>query len=153
MKGYIFPLLTTVLLFSGCVGQQAATEEEMRHEYVVHYMGMPKKVIFDRTLKWIANNFTSSKAVIEYQDSSTGSIVGNGVAVANATFGVYILFTMDIDIKDNRARYRFINLKVRSADTEPFAMPDNKGSHAHAKEIFDDIVYRLQEATNKSDDF
>jgi len=157
MKSLLHCVLLFALIpcFSGCVSQQAATKEEMNHEYIVEYPGLAKSVIFNRTLKWIANNFRSSKSVIQYQDSISGSIIGNcssAIKPDGSMINLAMSFTMNIDIKENKARYRFINLNdITFGDPSP--MPDTKNWHRPAREIFDDIVSRLKTATNKSDDF
>lgn len=140
----------SIWVFAGCVSQKAATKEEMTHEYIVDYPGLTKDVIFNRTLKWIANNFRSSKSVIEYQDKDAGSIVGNSTMTIQV--GIEATFTMNLDIKDSKARYRFINLGFyfKGSIVE---FPSDQWWHRAAKNKFDSIVNSLQIATNKSDDF
>jgi len=149
MKYFFCAILA--LSICGCV-QQEATREEMNHEYIIDYPGVQKNVIFTRSLKWIANNFKSSKAVIEYQDTASGSIIGNGAAPTSFFAGPDMLFTMNIDVRDGRARYRFINIQV-TAVGGPGSIGNLQMWHVEAKRIFDDIVARLKIATNTSDDF
>lgn len=156
MKSFLLCFLLIVLLsFSGCVSQQVATKEEITHEYIVEYPGLTKDLIFNRTLKWIANNFRSAKQVIEYQDKEAGSIVGNGITPIKAEGallkGVDMAFTMNIDIKENRVRYRFIKLKLSFRNLTP--MPDTQAWHRPARMIFDIIVGSLIIATNETDEF
>ena len=150
MKSLIF--ISGLLLITGCVGQQEATKEEMTHEYIVGYPSLSKSIIFDRTLKWIANNFTSAKAVIEYQDTTSGSIIGNGRSNTSFFGGSDLIFTMNLDIRNGRARYRFINLEVAAVGGS-VPMPDSQKWHNEAKRIFDNIVNRLTATTNKTDNF
>jgi Domain of unknown function (DUF4468) with TBP-like fold len=143
------------VLLCGCVSQQMATKEEMTHEYIIEYPGLTKDVIFTRTLKWIANNFKSAKHVIEYQDKDAGVIVGNGVTdikAEGALLGVNLEFTINIDIKDYKARYRFINLNTLF-DGSSNPMPNTQAWHRPAKLKFDEIVGSLKAATTKSDNF
>jgi len=139
-------------LIPACAIQQPATKEEMNHEYIVEYPGLTKSTIFTQTLKWIANNFKSSKAVIEYQDTASGSIIGNGRSNTSFFGGSDLIFTMNLDIRNGRARYRFINLEVDAVGGS-VPVPDSQKWHNEAKRIFDDIVNRLTTATNKTDNF
>ena len=134
-----------------------ATQEEMTHEYIVEYPVLTKDVIFSRTMKWIANNFKSAKQVIEYQDKEAGSIVGNGVTdikAEGALVGVELEFTMNVDIKDYKARCRFINLNILDViNGLPNPMPNTQAWHKGAKLKFDAIIESLKTATTKSDEF
>ncbi|MBN1404781.1 MAG: DUF4468 domain-containing protein [Opitutales bacterium] len=48
-------------------------------EYVIELDGMTRNEIFDGVELWIAENFTSSKAVIDLKNKEQGVIIGNGV--------------------------------------------------------------------------
>jgi len=131
-----------------------ATNEEMNHEFVVDFPGLQKQQIFDGTLKWIAKNFRSAKAVIEYQDKESGSIIGNGIVPFNAEgawVGGNLSFTMKVDTKDEKARIRFINLMHSTIGSEP--MPDVKSYHIPAQKKFADLVESLRTFVRKTDEF
>jgi hypothetical protein len=154
-------LAVILMSFSGCVPYQAATREEMNHEFILRFPGVTKDKAFDKTLKWIALNFRSAKAVIEYQNKDLGTIVGNGLSELFIEGPVHptrddILYTMDIEFQEEKARVRFTNLQTRGINHpwEFFPVPDFAFWHRPARLTFVDIVFRLGEYINsKSDPF
>lgn len=82
--------------------------------------GMTKDRIYDKSRIWIAKNFRSSKAVIEYENKETGVIVGNGITnypvsgfmSAVAHEGWQVRFNMKEDMKDNKIRVTYENLTL-----------------------------------------
>lgn len=113
----LFPFIFVFL--SGCAGMQPATEEEMIVERVVQAPGHGKDEIFEYTKMWIAQNFRSAKAVLEYENKDAGRIIGNGSmrypceGISCIGKGDWTLkFTMNVDIKDERFKISFTNLGV-----------------------------------------
>jgi hypothetical protein len=155
----LLPLVVLTALF-GCTPYQPATREEMNHEFILRFPGVSKDRAFDKTLKWIALNFRSAKAVIEYQDKELGTIVGNGssefIVGGDLPRREDIIFTMDIEFKEERARIRFTNLQTNGINHpwEYFPVPDFAIWHRPARLAFVDIVYRLEAYINaKTDPF
>lgn len=74
--------------------------------------------IFIASKIWIAQNFKSAKAVIEYESKEEGTIIGNGLITypCKGTFDCLgkadwkVSFTMRIDIKDGKFRLTFSNV-------------------------------------------
>jgi hypothetical protein len=120
MKYCVKIILTTILLFAiGCAGMQQATDADRTFEKVYQAQGYSKDQIFDNTKIWIAENFKSAKAVLEYENKETGTIIGNGIipypcdgleCIAKSDWKVP--FTMRVDIKDQRFRLTFSNLNL-----------------------------------------
>lgn len=110
---HIFIFLTFLMFFlSGCISSQKATIEESTHEFVINCPSLNKDEIYELTQKWLANTFRSAKAVVEYSNKQTGSLIGNGVIDSpGASMKTQLHFTMNIDIRDEKARVKFINLK------------------------------------------
>lgn len=154
----VYALLIVTIYLVGCAGQKQATKEEMNHEFILSLPGVQKQQAFEKTLKWIANTFRSAKAVIEYQDKETGAIVGNGMAKmkveATISVEVDIAFTMNIDIRDEKARIRFVNLEYIPAGAtarQPFR--DIVAYHHPAHKKFAELVEGLADFMKKKDEF
>lgn len=113
----IFVIATSLLL--GCAIPQPITEADRTFERVVEAPGYSKDQIFEATKIWIAENFRSAKAVLEYENKEAGTIIGNG-AVRYPCSGMEcigkgnwkVLFTMRTDMKDNKFRLTFSNIQL-----------------------------------------
>jgi hypothetical protein len=70
-----------------------------------------KANIYDKAILWFAENFKSSKAVIEIQDKQAGKIIGNGsFTIPWVFFEATTTFTISIDIKDGKYKVKYSNL-------------------------------------------
>ena len=112
------------LILSGCAGLQPVNNADLTFNRVVDAPGFTKDQIYDFTKMWVAENFKSAKAVIEYEDKATGAIIGNGSisypcqgvnCIAKESWKVH--FTMRVDIKDDKFRLSFSNLGLWSPGT------------------------------------
>ncbi|MGA9363065.1 MAG: DUF4468 domain-containing protein [Bacteroidota bacterium] len=156
MRRSIFVPLFPLLFLLGCMSNKEATNEEMSHEFIVAFPGLQKQKIFDGTLKWIANTFRSAKAVIEYQDKESGSVIGNGIISMKpegSAFSGDVSFTMNVDSKDEKARIRFINLMYKYPIGEPETMPNTQAFHIPAQKKFAELVESLKAFIMKKDEF
>lgn len=99
------------LIFVGCAGTfEKITPEQMRFERVMT-TATPPALVYERALQWIATNFRSSKAVLEYQNKEEGKIIGNGTTNFTMSLMDYpCYFTMQIDIKEGKYKVLFDNL-------------------------------------------
>ena len=112
-------ILIGLFLLVGCAGMQQITEADRTFERIVQVPGHKKDNIYDFTKIWIAENFRSAKAVIEYENKDAGTIIGNG-AIKYPCKGMEcvakndwkVLFTMRVDTKDEKFRLTFSNLKL-----------------------------------------
>ena len=112
MKSFSFCVAVIVSLTAmGCMaGLPLASEGQMKYEYVEMFDGLTKEQIFDNALRWIAQNFNSSKAVVDFQDKINGTIVAKGGLPGAFSSGLYsgtINFTLTLDAKDGKARFRY----------------------------------------------
>jgi hypothetical protein len=147
-------LASFALCAFSCAPSQEATQEEMTHEFIVAFPGLRRGQVFDATMKWMANYFVSAKHVIEYQDKESGTIVGNGVGKVNtgSILGdISLYFTMNIDVRDEKARIRFENLET-SYNGMFFALKQQAG-HLDAQKNFAVMVNDLTAFVNKKDEF
>lgn len=112
-------LASIMLILGGCAGMQPVSESDMTFDRVVESKGSSKDVIYESTKMWIAENFRSAKAVLEYEDKEAGKIIGNG-SIKYPCSGLdcvakddwRVLFTMKVEAKDERFRMTFSNLRL-----------------------------------------
>jgi len=105
-------LVVSGLVFSGCTTAPAVGP--MATERIIE-VKKSKDEIFVASMDWIAKNFKSAKAVIEYQDKEAGKIVGNGSAhVSFAILPVDTRFTLTIDVKEGKAKISIQNIYITS---------------------------------------
>lgn|GEM_PF-3080386 len=116
---------------------QVATREELSHEFIFDLQGITKQQIYDRTMTWIANNLRYPGAVIANEDPDVGLIVANGVSTMTAdgdSVAVSLSFRMSVDVREGKARVRFLNLQVsRSADRSWDDIPGEGAWHRGAQ--------------------
>ena len=112
-------LAITILFFAVCAGAEPLTDADRTFERIVETPGYSKEQIFNVTKIWIAENFRSAKAVLEYENKDAGTLIGNGIisypcsgleCIAKADWKVP--FTMRVDIKDQKFRLTFSNLNL-----------------------------------------
>lgn len=118
MKKTIF-MMIMFCLCAGCVNMTTVRPEDKNIFQVYDAPGYSKDILYEKTKIWIAQNFKSAKAVIEYESKTDGIIIGNGVTkypcegMACIAKGDWTVpFTIQIDIKDNRFRLSFTNIHV-----------------------------------------
>jgi Domain of unknown function (DUF4468) with TBP-like fold len=105
-----------IILF-GCAGMEPAKESSI--ESVIDVPGRAKDQIYSSTKIWIAETFNSAKAVIEDDDKEAGRVIGNGL-IQYPCSGISCLgkedwkigFTMRVDVKDQKFRITFSNIKL-----------------------------------------
>ena len=143
----------------GCAGMQPATET--RIEKVIQVQGHKKDFIYDSVRMWIAEYFKSAKRVIEYEDKKTGTIIGNGTikypcqgieCMAEGVQNWITLFTMRVDVKDDKFRITFMNLNYSSGSWE---RPITKSALAAIKpkllSFGDEIKLYVEQNSSKKD--
>jgi hypothetical protein len=101
--------------------KEPLTDEERQVVQVFEATGYTRDQIYAATQVWIAENFESAKAVVEYEGKDDGVIVGNGNIAYPCTggFGCRIRaqawrvgFTMKAEAKDGRFRLTFTNVRL-----------------------------------------
>ena len=114
MKTTLVILISSAcIVFSGCMSQQAATKQAT-HEFIGELPNHRKTELYDRVIKWIAASFKSAKTVSEYQDGQAGSIVSyvyTDIKSEDLWKPVSIGFTMNVDVRNERIRVRFTQLR------------------------------------------
>ncbi len=120
MRCLVMLIFGSITLFlAGCAGLQPVTDADRTFQRVVQAQGYSEEQIFNGTKIWIAENFNSAKAVLEYENKNAGTIIGNGIipypcsglgCIAKADWKVP--FTMRVDIKDQKFRLTFSNIRL-----------------------------------------
>ncbi|MCP3943533.1 MAG: DUF4468 domain-containing protein [Desulfobacteraceae bacterium] len=107
------------LFLVGCAGLQPVTDTNRIFQRVIQAPGYSKEQIFNGTKIWIAENFNSAKAVIEYENKDDWTIIGNGIIPYPCTgfdcvakMNWKVPFTMRVDIKDQKFRLTFSNIHL-----------------------------------------
>jgi hypothetical protein len=145
-------LLATMLVMAGCAAVQPVPESNRTFDAVFDTPGASKDQIFSATKIWIAETFRSAKAVIEYENKEEGTLIGNGIVpypcggiecVAKGDWSVP--FTMRVDMKDQKFKLTFSNIRVSwppSYNSTYGAQPGHDGP-VNLKGDFDSIKPRL----------
>jgi hypothetical protein len=141
------------IICSGCMSQQAATKQTT-HEFIEDLPNHRKTEVYDRVVKWIGVSFKSVKTVSEYQDKEVGSIVSyvnTDIKPEDPWVNMPIGFTMNVDIRNERIRVRFTELRrvfgskkyQESLNDEFFKTPTALVYHQAAQLKFTQIVQSL----------
>ena len=104
LAGYTYP---------GCMSQQTATKQ-ITHEFVEALPNHSKTEVYDRVVEWVANGLGSEQGGSGYQDREAGSIVLNGntnITPEGTWVNLKIGFTMNVDVRNEKMRVRFTNLR------------------------------------------
>ena len=119
----VVAMLLSAVLAMGCAtaADFAYLDQPVSKVYEVK---ADKARIFSVGRQWIAENFRSAKAVVEYEDQETGTLIGTGYIpypcagdsweCSTQRQVLKLLFTMRMDTKDGKFRLEFTNLKVSS---------------------------------------
>jgi len=108
-------------LVNGTAGAADLTEEQRTVVQVFDAPGADKVEVFRAGRQWIAENFRSAKAVIEYESAADGTIIGKGFipypcASAWECVGKpdwKVPFTLRFEAKDERFRLTFTDLRIQ----------------------------------------
>jgi hypothetical protein len=108
------------VLSAAAVAGETFDAPDQAFEKVFEVPGHSRDEIFTSSKIWVAENFRSSKAVLEYESKDDGVLIGNGIidfpckgafdCLAKADWKVR--FTMRIDMKDDKFRLTFSNVHL-----------------------------------------
>lgn len=111
MKIHFLPIAIALLaLLSGCNTTSSLTSADTSYTSIIEVPGKSKSELFTATNVWFADNFVSSKSVIQYSDKEAGKVVGkyhSQVAVGLAYHETNQ--TVQVDVKDGKVRLTFRN--------------------------------------------
>ncbi|RYL22178.1 DUF4468 domain-containing protein [Acinetobacter piscicola] len=112
-------VLSFGLALSGCATTPQQPAEPVKFEKVYQIEGLNQSQIYDGARQWFATTFRSANAVIQYEDKTTGSIIGKGnmqyrcsgfADCMTVTTGDRVDFTVRVDTKDGRMRVSYDDL-------------------------------------------
>lgn len=119
-------LTLLVLGLSGCMTMQAIKEEDKVFSQIYDAPGFTRDVLYEKTKIWIAETFRSAKAVMEYDNAKSGTLIGNGAIpfpCKDTSFyctlrrNWTVPFTMKMEAQDNKFRLTFSNLRLAWPET------------------------------------
>ena len=80
-----------------------------------------QKELYDKSRQWFSEYFVSGESVIDYEDPSTGTIIGNGIAnIGTDTFGIIkygINYSIRVDTKDGKFKTEYKIVKHTNSDS------------------------------------
>lgn len=135
-------------------------EEVTLLEWVYKAPGFSAEEIYDGTKVWIAENFRSAKAVLEFDSKEKGLLIGNGqieIPCIDAECSVWnskkVRFTMRVDIKDDRFKLMFSNFVVQypySSGSSSFETPIR---YEREKQMIEEKIFSFGESIVSSLNF
>lgn len=123
-------VLTVLLVVTSCASTLPPKEE--RSLTFVEDTKVDKNTAYTNSLSWIAKNFGNSNEVIKSQDKDTGTIILKGNTACNifrqaGDINDYNLqFFLELNLKDNKARFQFEDLFIAGATGEPVGWEYNQ---------------------------
>ncbi|WP_329894320.1 DUF4468 domain-containing protein [Stenotrophomonas sp. SMYL20] len=113
--------LVVAAMISGAATAADLTEEQRTIVQVFEAPGADKADVFRAGRQWIAENFRSAKAVIEYESAADGTIIGKGFIPYPCASGWECVakpdwtvpFTLRFEAKDQRFRLTFSDLRIQ----------------------------------------
>lgn len=127
-------LLLPTILLAGCLGdaREPIPQEEQEQVQVHEAPGKSKAQLFAAVVRWTAENFGDSRAVLDVKDEANGTIIGKPIipGALRIALGVYVdvQATMVIEIKDGKYRTIFNNYciggGVRPPITDRYELKD-----------------------------
>lgn len=101
---------------------------------------LQKEAIYNNILLWIATAFKSAKNVIQFDDKEAGRLIIKGNFKENVTMGiasktVTSYFTLQLDVRDQKYRYRFFDMSSRYDNTTHSFLEMNQISSGEKKQI------------------
>lgn len=148
-------LLAVSLLLSSitALASDAFNAPSQSFEKVFETPGHTRDQIFTSSKIWVAENFKSAKAVIEYESKEEGTLIGNGL-IPFPCKGAFdclgkgqwkVRFTMRVDMKDDKFRLTFSNIGLvwPAAVYNGVVSPANDGGPVHSQKDRDKIQAAL----------
>ena len=105
--------LTSNIAFAQKVILPMSNNRILYEEVLTMDSSYTKELLYKATKTWFANVFKSANHVIQSEDFNSGRIIGKGIVAMKTS--IYLVndidsqckFTVQIDIKDSKLRYRF----------------------------------------------
>lgn len=145
MKAVVAGLMAIALL---ALPSSAADEFAVE---IVRPAPLKKDDLFTQTLLWMAESFRSSKEVIDLKDKELGTIIGNGAVDINVGLLPFlppvnapVTFKVRIDVKDNRYRMAFSQVKIAfDGHPKPIEDTNRESNEPRVREHFEQMANSL----------
>jgi len=138
-------ILLLGVFYTSCTPPLTMVEPSQRVFQSVTEVELAKEDIFENSLKWLAENFISSKEVLEYKNKDEGKIIGNIILKVNVSLGSMefirpIRMTLIIESKEKRFRITCKNLIAEESSFMNNVLPSHPIEH---KEILDKVFSKI----------
>ena len=138
------------LMLAALLPLPASAADEFAVE-IVRPAPLSKDALFTQTLLWMAESFRSSKEVIDLKDKELGTIIGNGAFDMNIGLvpflppvNVPVTFKVRIDVKDNRYRMAFSQVKIAfDGRPNPIEETNRESNEPRVRERFEQMANSL----------
>ena len=135
-------LLISILSIISCASATKTDPALLNKPFsYVYEFKLSKDQIYDRSLVWFAEQFISSNDVLQLKDKPNGKIIGRGAGEFVYTlFPRKYLYSVRVDIKDNKARLTFDNYQpVKNGETVGISL-EWKEAYTSVKSNFDTLA-------------
>jgi hypothetical protein len=140
-------ILLAALIIALTISSFSSQSAEPVHFELISDIQMGKGEIFDNSLLWLAENFRSSKDVVDLKDKDSGIIIGNGAVDIKVGWGVYVpaRFKLKIEVKDNKYRLSFKDvILVFDGEDKPIESANRRSMEPKVIEKFNEMAISLQ---------
>lgn len=114
-------IFSIAVFFTGCAQPQLPSDQRVYVEVIEH--NQKSKEAYELSKMWLANAFRDSKAVIEYDNSDKGTVIGKGI-LPNVSYGSITYFdtsfTLEINVKDNKSKIMFSRIMLIPDTSNPY---------------------------------
>ncbi len=153
----LFTVISVIIALMGCTSTHPVKQEDKSFDKVVEVSGFTKDQIYVASKLWLAQQFATTKDIIEIDNQEVGILLSNGsttypcdktVCIATASWRVK--FAMRIDMKDDKFKMSFSNINL----TWPTSYSNNLRLPAHdapvsAQDDMDKIKPQLLALSNE----
>lgn len=99
--------LASALILAGCASTTPYKPNDI--EVIVPVDNMTQDELYRKARQWFSQTFVSGKSVVDYEDATAGTIIGNGVTTSAGTISLGLIktgfkYNLRVDTKDGRFR-------------------------------------------------
>ena len=106
-----------------------------------------QKILYNKSLEYIAESFKSATDVIKYQNPEEGKIIGKAVTSWNSLTGNNVFYTFVIEVADGHAKITAKNIYIHTDNGQD--VPLWSGTYEGAKKSIESDLARFEAWINK----
>ena len=112
----VFLIMLTVAVMTSCASAPKLLPPDQLVVQKIFEVKKTKSDLYVASMDWIAHSFGSTKAVVEFSDGESGTIIAKGFVKVPYKMNVQMdtHFTMLIEAKENKARMRLDKVYVET---------------------------------------